>query len=664
MADDDKNIGSGGSGDGADDPWAGLDSDAATTGGDSFEFPGFESLLDESADDGPAVDDGAKGFAPEFAPTAAESPTDADAASVPAFDALSLGAQDGVFTDESAWNAGDPFAAAESDSANAAESPLAVFPPADAGLPADERGSRDEDHGLREGGQWHGEGEDADALAHLEDAADSGVDPGIVAFAQPDSDLPPSIAEPWESAEPGESLVVGEAGPGEGESLVGEPQEGVSAIQIGTGQSGILSFEDWGDAADATSTDVLAVSSDDESPFTGPAFDTAADAVQPDGGFGDAGGLAAAAGGLAAAAGGLAAATGAAAPTVRRVIKRRSGGGGVAAVVSVLLGGALAIPIAFAILLWGFKKDPFQIAPKMPASLAFLLPPEFQVAGQGGRTSSQVAVRPEVVAASRSLDDLVADAGGSEDAGASQPGGASRQADEPRQANEATDEPDAVDVGSKVVASTPKPAEPRRPPSLDTSALDAAVSSADMVTSRLLDASEQDPEYKRLLKDWYTAISKVGAEVVAIEQEASGSGAEFVVVSPALRRTIGRILADDRTSAQFAKLSRMWLKSRGRTSDGVVLPAVLGGTRKVGAWWVSRARVSDDPAVPEVAVLSRSRPEASEGDAIVVLGLVFEPGVVWAAVCERFEPVAAAENAPPEEPKSPAPATEELFPLE
>ena len=100
MADDDKNFGSGGSGDGADDPWAGLDSDAAMTGGDSFEFPGFESLLDETGDDGPAVDDAAKGFAPEVTPTPAESPTDADAASVPAFDALSLGAQDGVFTDD------------------------------------------------------------------------------------------------------------------------------------------------------------------------------------------------------------------------------------------------------------------------------------------------------------------------------------------------------------------------------------------------------------------------------------------------------------------------------------------------------------------------------------------------------------------------------------
>lgn len=656
MAGDDKNIGSGGAGDGADDPWAGLDSDAAMTGGDSFEFPGFESVLDETADDGPVLDEWAKGFAPEVAPTAAESPTEADAAGVPAFDALSLGAEDGVFTDESAWNAGDPLAAAASDPSNAAESPLAVFPPADAGLPAEaklsteDQGTRKDDHEGPEGGQWHGVGEDADAVAHLADAADPEVDSGIVAFAQPDSDPPSSMAEPWESAEPGESLVVGEAGSGEGESLVGQPQGGGSTIQIGTGRSGILSFGDWGDAADATSTDALAIPSEDDDPFGGPAFDTATDAVEGDGGFGDAGGLAAAAGA-------------AAAPTVRRVIRRRSGGGGLAAVVSVLLGGALAIPIAIGILLWGLKKDPFQIAPKMPASLAFLLPPEFQVAGQGGRTSSQVAVRPEVVEASRSLDDLVADAGGSEHAGASQPGDEPRQANEPRQAG-ATDQPAAIDVGSKVVASTPKPAEPPRPPSLDTSAVDAAVSSADMVTSRLLDASEQDPEYKRLLKDWYTAVSRVGAEIVAIEQEASGSGAEFAPVSPALRRTIGRILADERASEQFAKLSRMWLKSRGRTSDGVVLPAVLGGTRKVGVWWVSRARVSDDPAVPEVAVLSRSRPEASEGDAVVVLGLVFEPGVVWAAVCDRFEPVTAAENAPPEEPKSPAPATEELFPLE
>jgi len=655
MADDDKNIGSGGSGDGADDPWAGLDTDAATNGGD-FEFLGFESSLNERT-----VGDGAESFAAEAAPTAAESKTDADAdaAGVPAFDALSLGAQDGVFADENAWNAGDPFAVAASDSSDSPEPPLAVLPPAEQGglptqavLAAEGQESREEDRGLLEGGHGDGVGEDLDAMAHLENAADSDVDPGIVAFTPPDSDLSSSFAEPVESAELGESLVFGEAGSSEGESLVGQSHESGSTIQIGTGQSGILSFEDWGDAADATSNDALAVPSEDDNPFVDPAFDGAADAVA-DGGFGDAGGLAAAAGGLAATAGGLAAT----APKVRRVIKRRSGGGGIAAVVSVLLGGALAIPIAIAILFWGLKKDPFKIAPKIPASLAFLLPPEFQVAGQGGWASPRMAEGQEVAVAARSLDDLVADGGGPEDP----QGGESQKAG-------ATDEPAVIDAGSRdagTVASTPEPVEPRRPPSLDTSSLDAAVSSADAVTGRLLDASEQDSEYKRLLKDWYTSLSKVGAEIVALEQEASGSGAEFVAVSPAVKRTIGRILADDRASEQFAKLSRMWLKSRGRTSDGVVLPAVLGGTRKVGAWWVSRVRVSDDPAVPEVAVLSRSRPEASEGDAVVVLGLVFEPGVVWAAVCDRFEPVRdAAENAPPEEPKASAPAAEELFPLE
>jgi hypothetical protein len=237
------------------------------------------------------------------------------------------------------------------------------------------------------------------------------------------------------------------------------------------------------------------------------------------------------------------------------------------------------------------------------------------------------------------------------------------------------DEPAAVDAGSETVASSREAVEPRRPPPLDayaldrldTSALDGAVMAADRVTARLLDASVEDPDYKKLLKDWYTALSKVGEETVSLEQQASDSTADFVAVSPAIKRTIGRILADERASEQFAKLSRMWLKSRGRTSDGVVLPATLVSSRKVGSWWVSRVRVSDDAAVPEVAVLSRSQPGGSEGDDVVVLGLVFEPGVVWAAACDRFEPVSGdtVEDASSEEPKASAPATgEELFPLE
>jgi hypothetical protein len=664
MADDDKNIGAGGnigSGDGADDPWAGLDSDAATNGNDSFEFPGFESLLDEPVADGEPVADApvesVETVAPHFAPPVAESSA-ADAADVPAFDALSLGAEDGVFTDETAWNAGDPFAVAASEPSDEPEPPLAVFPPAGDGLTAEDPGIRDEDPGLLaggefpEGGEWPGVGDDADALAHLEDASDAEADPGIVAFAPPDAELPMAGGE----FEAGESLVVGEAASAEEESLVGQSQIDSSAIQIGTGQSGILPFEDWGDGADATATDASSAPSGDDNPFGDSAFDADAEPVQVDSGFGDAAGLATGVGAAAVAA------------PARRVIKRRSGGGGIAAMVSVLLGGVLAIPITIAILFWGFKKDPFQIAPKIPASLAFLLPPQFQVAGQGGRTLPGVAAVQGTDVASRSVEDLVAEAATTEE-----PAPAAVSDGVPSEEIAVKDEPAAVDAGSETVASSREAVEPRRPPPLDayaldrldTSALDGAVMAADRVTARLLDASVEDPDYKKLLKDWYTALSKVGEETVSLEQQASDSTADFV--APAIKRTIGRILADERASEQFAKLSRMWLKSRGRTSDGVVLPATLVSSRKVGSWWVSRVRVSDDAAVPEVAVLSRSQPGGSEGDDVVVLGLVFEPGVVWAAACDRFEPVSGdtVEDASSEEPKASAPATgEELFPLE
>lgn len=642
---DDKNIGPGGS---SEDPWSGLDADPTSEAGESFDFfSDFDTLAEEPAATAaaepvtplvsPPPAAGASDEGPQDEPALAASHDD-EAIGLPSFDALSLGAQDGVYSDDAVWDAGDPEPVAEVESMESVESPEASEPPLTVFSPA-EAPAAPEEHPALPGFDTFDVAvagdvadADADAMAHLEDSADADGDPGIVSFAP--SETPPSPGP--ESLEFGmdESLVVGESGSGDGESLVGRSLVDGSTVQIGTGRSGILPFEDWAESPDATATGEAAASpaevdhaeADHDDDFGVAAFDDGSGVENGDENE-DAIAHAAAAAPVAVA-------------RPRRVIRRRSGGGVVGVLLALILGGVLAFPIAFGILFWVFKKDPFQMAPKVPASLAFLLPPEFRIAGQGDRTPPKLPGRQDAVVASRSVEDLVADGGAPQDASA-----------ESRAVETGTGSGDTAE--SVAVSSKP---EARKPPTLDTSALDAAVAAAERATDRLLAVSSEDPTYKRLLKEWYTTLSSVGEQTVAVEQKAAESGAEFVAVTPAARRTIGRILADERANEQFAKLSRMWLKSRGRTSDGVVLPAVLGGSRKVGAWWVSRVRVSDDPAVPELTVLSRSQPGGSEGDAVVVLGLVFEPGVVWAAECGRFEPETAA--------SPPAAGGDDLFPLE
>ena len=46
-------------------------------------------------------------------------------------------------------------------------------------------------------------------------------------------------------------------------------------------------------------------------------------------------------------------------------------------ILKVVLGGALAIPIAYLLFLWMFKQDPLQIAPSISKSAPFLVPAEF-----------------------------------------------------------------------------------------------------------------------------------------------------------------------------------------------------------------------------------------------------------------------------------------------
>lgn len=606
MADDQKQAG------GGEDPWAGIDADASSSADGGFEFPSFDQIDgEEAASQLPGFED------------AAEEPA------VPAFDALSLGANDGVFTDDAAWT-GDDVIAVDGDiepDQPSGEPPLAVFPPVDS-EPAAAGEMTEQD--------------DADALAHLENSGPE------------DSGLEESVSD----------AIAFESVMSEGESSGDVSLIGKSTVEVGTDHSGIVPFDDWDPMAEQAAdpseeSPVAAEASGDafEEAFSEEAFgepgaplDFEAESHEF-GGVGDLAGGGAVAdeasdiglGATTAATVATAAAASVAKVATKRAPKRRSsGGGGALAALAVILGGVLSIPIVFALLFWVFKKDPLNIAPKIPQSLSFLLPSEFQIAG--GPKAFPGAAGGGALVASRPPEPPVI---------------------EPPAAQEpmptAPSEEPTVDPAPPSVPVVAAPAEPAKPP-LDTAAFDDAVASALDSTGRLLSSDEADPDRKTILRSWYLSLAKIGEEAAAVEKSALEAGHEFDPAPEGVARVIGGILADEKAAEQFDKVARMWMRSPKRTSDGVILPATMGGSKQVGPWWFSKVVLGEGDEASEVSVVSRTEPAASEGDRVVVLGLVFDPDTIWAAACRRFEPKPlgdAAEPAVPEKPKS-----DDLFPLE
>ena len=77
-------------------------------------------------------------------------------------------------------------------------------------------------------------------------------------------------------------------------------------------------------------------------------------------------------------------------------------GSGLGQMVGVVLGGLMALPITYAILIWGFQKDPFKLGKQVPSQLAFLLPQKLQ---PGYKPPRKADAGPRLDAAP-SLDDL------------------------------------------------------------------------------------------------------------------------------------------------------------------------------------------------------------------------------------------------------------------
>jgi hypothetical protein len=517
------------------------------------------------------------------------------------------------------------------------------------------------------------------------------------AAEQPESDTGPEVeAEPEAEAEPGDALMPAAAALSPVDEDV-EPQlddeqaaawlddvepslpaaleadAAGSSIEIGTGTSGIVASDEvdaWGDvgpaddqrpAEDGGSGDTF--SFDEPEPAfgeaaTGEAIAFAEEPVAEEAAFpGIDAGVEDAAVGLAGATVAAAAAAGGKAGKTAKPAKAKKGGLG--QMIGVVLGGALAIPIVFGILvglMWAGVTVPVgkSIGRALPESMAFIVPEKFRP----GFKKSAVAVAAAGKRAS--LDAL----------GTMQPQAGDETATEESPAEPLDggidvgslplDGPDEGDTGTPVVDDEPvvpggdgdsfadplaAAAEPEMKPddaapdeaaieaakvaAADRKQLDSAVREALTAVDALEEVADaEDPARKRLLVDLYKALATVGVELVMLEKMSADAGRPLTEPPPALDDLHKRL---PRHQGDLQRLGRNWLDFAKRPSDGVMLPVTFQASRKIGPNWSSKVTLPlAKEGVREIVVLSRAEPTAVPGDMVLVIGTLFDGDVIWA----------------------------------
>jgi hypothetical protein len=511
---------------------------------------------------------------------------------------------------------------------------------------------------------------EAAAESAAEAAAESAADGAIDAAAEADAEIGDWLGEAADG-DAAASSVLGAGAFSEDEDAAGELPDflaGESSVNIGTGTSGILSPS----GIDAADDDEPAAPALDADPFAGLTAEpmdwgTAVsngdqiDGDSPERESEDESVVAfdmAAATGLAGAAGAAAFAAGDDGPKPttgkpkRPAPPRKKKPSAIGQLIGVVLGGALAIPVTFAILIWGFGKDPFNLVPMLPESVAFLLPAKFQPAGAA-------AGLPQLP----SLDDIVG----------TSPGGGEGTADDEAALPSADDlpgiepEPEPTDLtaidpappaGDPVmdlvdepVLSVPPPVavEPVLPPApepLDLERLGAAIAEAQAAFEAVTAVDDpSDPVRRRLLAKWYRSLAGYAEELAAVERLAAETGRPFdaaVEQGEAIRAG----LADHpQLLAELSRLTRDWIAYAKRPSDGVVAPATFVMARRVGPYWRSQLSLAATDKLParELVVLTRAEPAVAPGDEVVIVGLAVDDDVVWAS---DLRPAAAGAGFP------------------
>lgn len=352
-------------------------------------------------------------------------------------------------------------------------------------------------------------------------------------------------------------------------------------------------------------------------------------------------------------------------PSQRQATKAKKGGLG--QIIGLVLGGAMAIPIVFGILvglMWAGVNVPVgrSIGRALPESIAFIVPEKFRPGskkpalggGMGGAgkgspldalgtatPSGEDAASPEPGTGGDDLPSLAMDEPGGQESGEPlvddtpvEPGdgetfedplaAVAEPAVKPVVPSPLDAEVAAAEAARVAAAAAAEAARADRKP------LDTAVEQALVAVAALEEVADpEDPVRKKLLVDLYKSLAAVGAELAILERISADAGRPLVEAPESLDGLHDRLAAH---RGDLVRLGRNWLDFAKRPSDGVLLPVTFQSSRKIGPYWSSKVTLPQaKEGVRELVVLSRAEPAAVAGDEVLVTGMVFDGGVIWAA---------------------------------
>ncbi len=285
--------------------------------------------------------------------------------------------------------------------------------------------------------------------------------------------------------------------------------------------------------------------------------------------------------------------TGAAAAAGVRPVAAKKKSSGLGQMVGVVLGGLMALPITYAILLWGFQKDPFKLGQQVPSQLAFLLPQKLQ---PGYKPPKKAYAGPSLDAAA-SLDDLpladdasppaaqepaaMAAADPVEDAAAEPAASEPLATTEPMKTAAAAESPAE---SAKPVPSEPAPTEPAPKPASEAVASDSPVTATPAMAAAANLAALPPPD----------AMAGLDALVADATVAAPAAAAPVPVVPPL-----------DLTGVEMAaERARQAFEAVGDVSD----PVSPDRDRLLVTWYKQLARLSEELVRLETTAADSGRP--------------------------------------------------------
>lgn len=270
--------------------------------------------------------------------------------------------------------------------------------------------------------------------------------------------------------------------------------------------------------------------------------------------------------------------------------RRTDDGGALRQLPGIVLGGLLSIPVAYAILLWGFHRDPFRVGAALPEGMRFLVPAK--VRGASGRSRLP------------SLDRLPPPPGGRGERGT---------------------------AFTTAIETAGSPVEPA-----GSAGITATVARATSAARALDAVADDDARRPELVEQWYRAITAAAAELVAVDHSAAAAGRPLPDPHRELAEALPARIGEPGAFVPLGTLPPPGAAAVTDGDDGLVVTGTLTASSRRGGMWSSavalQAATGGAPAAPRsVVVVSRHAPAAQVGDSVVVAGIPLADGVVWGA---------------------------------